>query len=135
MANPLRFPLVMPCSQWHPIGFIVLREVMRNGGIYHIPVQWLHATVNHRTVHCVRLTVKIFMNFTRIDFKAEKLSCLCMARYGKAGLCTLLYAGFADSAANFTPCRELLHEIHRQNHILRMKLKNAVQSVQRVRHF
>ena len=95
MANPLRFPLVMPCSQWHPIGFIVLREVMRNGRIYHIPVQWLHATVNHRTVHCVRLTVKIFMNFTRIDFKAEKLSCLCMARYGKADLCTLLYAGFA----------------------------------------
>ena len=59
----------MPYSQQHPISFIVLGEVMRNGGIYHIPVQWLHTTVNHRTVHCVRLTVKISMNFTRIDFK------------------------------------------------------------------
>ena len=57
----------MPYSQQHPISFIVLGEVMRNGGIYHIPVQWLHTTVNHRTVHCVRLTVKISMNFTRID--------------------------------------------------------------------
>ena len=41
---------------------------MRNGGIYHIPVQRLHTLVNHRTVHCVWLTVKIFMNFTRIDY-------------------------------------------------------------------
>ena len=86
---------MMPCTQQHPIDFIVLCEVMQNGGIYHIPVQWLHATVNHRMVHCVRLTVKIFMNFTRMDCKAEKLSRLCMARYGKADLCTLLYAGFA----------------------------------------
>ena len=60
-----------------------------------IPVQRLHTLVHHRTVHCVRLTVKIFMNFTRIDCKAEKLSRLCTARYGKADLCTLLYAGFA----------------------------------------
>ena len=35
------------------------------------------------------------MNFTRIDFRAEKLSRLCTARYGKADFCTLLYAGFA----------------------------------------
>ena len=86
---------MMPCSQRHPIGFIVLREVMRNGGIYHIPVQWIHTLVNHRTVHYVRFTVKIFMNFTRVDCKAEKLSRLCAARYGKADLCTLLYVGFA----------------------------------------
>ena len=85
----------MPYSQQHPIGFILLREVMRNGGIYHIPVQWLHTTVNHRAVHCGRLTVKIFMNFTSIDFEAVKIGCLCTARYGKADLCTLLYAGFA----------------------------------------
>ena len=93
-ANPLRFLPVMPCSQQHPIGFIVLREVARNSGIYHIPVQQLHISVNHRTVQCVRLTVKIFMNFTRIDCKAEKLSRRCTARYGKTGSCTLLYAGF-----------------------------------------
>lgn len=84
----------MPCTQQHPIGFIVLREVMRNSGIYHIPVQWLHTVVNHRTVHCVRLAVKVFMNITRIDFRAEKMSRLCTARYGIDGLCTLLYAGF-----------------------------------------
>ena len=91
----LRFLPVMPCTQQPPIGFIVLREVMRNGGIYHIPVQWIHTLVNHRTVHCVWLTVKIFMNFTRIDCKAEKLSQLRTARYGKDDFCTLLYAGFA----------------------------------------
>ena len=85
----------MPYSQQHPIGFILLREVMRNGGIYHIPVQWLHTTVNHRAVHCGRLTVKIFMNFTSIDFEAVKIGCLCTARYGKVSLCTLLYACFA----------------------------------------
>lgn len=85
----------MPYSQRRPISFIVLREVIRNGGIYHIPVQWLHTLVNHRAVHCVWLTVKILMNFTRIDCKAVKLSRLCTARYGKADFCTLLYAGFA----------------------------------------
>ena len=47
---------------------------MRNGGIHRIPVQWLRAMVNHRMVHCVRLTVKIFMNFTRIDFKVPFLA-------------------------------------------------------------
>ena len=94
-ANPLRFLPMMPCSQEHSIDFIVLREVMRNSGIYHIPVRRLHTLVNHRPVHCIRLTVKIFMNFTSIDFKAEKLSRLCTARYGIGGLCTLLYAGFA----------------------------------------
>ena len=97
----------MPCTQQHPIGFIVLREVMRNSGIYHIPVQWLHTVVNHRTVHCVRLAVKVFMNITRIDFRAEKMSRLCTARYGKADLCTLLYAGFVYR----TPIqRQILHD-------------------------
>ena len=85
----------MPCSQQHPTGFIVLYEVIRNGGIYHISVQWFHASENHRTVQCVRLTVKIFMNFTSIDCKTEKLSQLRTARYGKDDFCTLLYAGFA----------------------------------------
>ena len=32
----------MPCSQQHPIGFIVLREVMRNGGICRSSVQWIY---------------------------------------------------------------------------------------------
>lgn len=85
----------MPCSQQNPTGFIVLRGVMRNGGIYHIPVQWLHTVVNHRMVQCVRLAAKIFTVFTRIDFRAEKMSRLCTALYGKTGSCTLLYAGFA----------------------------------------
>ena len=68
---------------------------MRNGGIYHISVHRLHAPVNHRMVHRVRPAAKIFTDFTSIDFKAEKLSRLCTARYGKADFCTLLYAGFA----------------------------------------
>ena len=85
----------MPCSQQHPIGFIVLGEVMRNGVIYRISVQQLHTLVNHRAVHCIRLAVKIFMNFTRIDFRAEKMSRRCTVLYGKTGSCTLLYAGFA----------------------------------------
>ena len=68
---------------------------MRNGGIGYIPVQWLRAMVNHLMVQCVRPTAKIFTVFTRIDFRAEKLSRLCTARYGKADFCTLLYAGFA----------------------------------------
>ena len=66
-ANPLKFPFVMPCTQQHPISFIVLREVMRNGGICRSSVQWLHTLVNHRAVHCIRLAMKIFMNFTRLD--------------------------------------------------------------------
>ena len=89
----------MPCSQQHPIGFIVLCEVMRNGGIYRISVQQLHTLVNHRAVHCIRLAVKIFMNFTRIDFRAEKMSRRCTVLYGKTGSCTLLYASFAYWAA------------------------------------
>ena len=97
----------MPCTQQPPIDFIVLREFMRNGGIGYIPVQRLHLSVNHWAVHCVRLTVKIFMNFTRIDFSTEKLSRLCTARYGKADLCTLLYAGFVYR----TPIqRQILHD-------------------------
>ena len=94
-TNPLRFPPVMPCTQQPPIDFIVLREFMRNGGIGYIPVQRLHLSVNHWAVHCVRLTVKIFMNFTRIDCRAEKMSRRCTALYGKTGSCTLLYAGLA----------------------------------------
>ena len=89
----------MPCSQQPPIGFIVLREVMRNGGIYRISVQQLHTLVNHRAVHCIRLAVKILMNFTRVDFRTEKLSRRCTVLYGKTGSCTLLYAGFAYWAA------------------------------------
>ena len=85
----------MPCSQQHPISFIVLREVMRNGGKYHISVQQLRVSVNHRMVHRVRPAAKIFTDFTSIDFEAAKLSRQCTARYGKVSLCTLLYAGFA----------------------------------------
>ena len=97
----------MPCSQQRPASFIVLRENMRNGGIGYIPVQRLHTLVNHRAVQCVQFAVKIFMNFTRIDFSTEKLSRLCTARYGKADLCTLLYAGFVYR----TPIqRQILHD-------------------------
>ena len=85
----------MPCSQLRPIGFIVLRESIRNGRICRRQVQRLHASVNHRMVQCVRLAAKIFTDFTSIDFEAAKLSRLCTARYGKADCCTLLYAGFA----------------------------------------
>ena len=79
----------MPCSQQHPIGFIVLREVMRNSGICRSSVQWIHTLVNHRAVHCIRLTVKIFMNFTRIDcnmpFLAELRYFAVYIRTGGAG--------------------------------------------------
>ena len=34
----------------------------------------LHALVNHRAVHCIRLAVKISMNFTRIDFNVPFLA-------------------------------------------------------------
>ena len=64
----------MPCSQQYPIGFIVLREVMRNGGICHSSVQWIHTLVNHQAVHCIRLAVKIFMNFTRVDYTVTFLA-------------------------------------------------------------
>ena len=85
----------MPCSQQHPIGFIVLREVIRNGGICRRQVQPLHASVNHRMVQCVRPAAKIFTDFTSIDFVASKSSRRCTAWYGKPAFCTLLYAGFA----------------------------------------
>jgi hypothetical protein len=78
----------MLCSQQHPTGFIILREVMRNGGIYRIPVQWILTSVNHRAVHCIRLAVKIFMNFTRIDFRDEKLSRPCTAKTASVRFCT-----------------------------------------------
>ena len=97
----------MLCSQQHPTGFIILREVMRNGGIYHIPVQRIHASVNHLMVQCVRPTTKIFTDFTSIDFEAVKIGCPCTARYGIDGLCTLLYAGFVYR----TPIqRQILHD-------------------------
>ena len=102
----LRFSPVMPCTQQHPIGFIVLREVMRNVGIGYIPVQRLHASVNHQMVQCVRPAVKIFMNFTSIDFEAVKIGCPCTALYGKTGSCTLLYAGFVYRTPIY---RQILH--------------------------
>ena len=64
----------MPCSYQHPTGFIVLCESIRNGKKHRSPVQRLHASVNHRAVHCIRLAVKIFMNFTRIDFNVPFLA-------------------------------------------------------------
>ena len=82
----------MPCSQQHPINFILLREVMRNGRICRNPVQQLHASVNHRMVQCVRPAAKIITDFTSIDFEAVKIGCPCTARYGKTDL---VYAGFA----------------------------------------
>ena len=85
----------MPCTQQHPIGFIVRHENIQNSRICHSPVQQLHALVNHRMVYCVRPAAKIITDFTSIDFEAAKLSRQCTARYGKVSLCTLLYAGFA----------------------------------------
>ena len=85
----------MPCTQQHPIGFIVRHENIQNSRICHSPVQQLHASVNHRVVQCVRPAAKIFTDFTSIDFEAAKLSRQCTARYGKVSLCTLLYACFA----------------------------------------
>lgn len=84
----------MPCSQLRPIGFIVLRENIRNERICRNPVQQLHASVNHRMVQCVQSAAKIFTDFTRIVLGAAKLSRRCTARYGIDGSCTLLYAGF-----------------------------------------
>ena len=96
----------MPCSQQHPINFILLREVMRNGRIYHIPVQWLRTSVNHRMMQCVRPAAKIFTDFTRIVFGTAKLSRRCTARHGIDGLCTLLYACFAYQPSVW---RQILH--------------------------
>ena len=47
---------------------------MRNGGICHSSVQWIHTLVNHQAVHCIRLAVKIFMNFTRVDYTVPFLA-------------------------------------------------------------
>ncbi|MCQ5253158.1 hypothetical protein NE683_07940 [Bariatricus massiliensis] len=85
----------MPCSQWHPTGFIVLCESIRNGRICRRQVQRLHTLVNHRMVQRVRPAAKIITDFTSIDFEAVKIGCPCTALYGKADFCTLLYAGFA----------------------------------------
>ena len=85
----------MPCTQQHPIGFIVLCENIQNGRICRNPEQRIHASVNHLMVQCVRPTTKIFTDFTSIDFEAVKIGCPCTALYGKADFCTLLYAGFA----------------------------------------
>ena len=118
----------MPCSQQHPISFIVLREVMRNGGKYHISVQQLRVSVNHRMVHRVRPAAKIFTDFTSIDFEAAKLSRQCTARYGKVSLCTLLYACFA-----YQPSvqRQILHSavkystVHTSKMVFRNEIKNS----------
>ena len=99
MANPLRFPFVMPCSQQPPTGFIVLCENIRSGRIGRSPVQQLHVSVNHWAMQCVRFAAKIFTDFTSTDFEAVKICCPCTALYGKTGSCTLLYAGFAYWAA------------------------------------
>ena len=83
----------MPCTQQHPIGFIVRHENIQNSRICHSPVQQLHASVNHRAVQCVRPAAKIFTDFTSIVFWGCKIA----AMYGsvqKKTLCTLLYAGF-----------------------------------------
>ena len=126
-ANLLRFPSVMPCSQLRPTGFTVLREVMRNGGIYHSPVQQLHASVNHRMVHRVRPAAKIFTDFTSIDFEAAKLSRQCTARYGKVSLCTLLYAGFV-----YQPSvqRQILHAAAKYSTVRTSKMvfKNGIKN-------
>ena len=118
----------MPCTQQHPIGFIVLCENIRNGRICHSPVRRLHASVNHRMVQRVRPTAKIFTDFTSIDFGAAKLSRRCTARYRRALLCTLLYAGFA-----YQPSvqRQILHAavkystVHTSKMVFRNEIKNS----------
>ena len=128
MAKPLRFPSVMLCTQQHPTGFTVLHEVMRNGGIYHIPVHRLHAPVNHWMVQCVRLAAKIFTDFTSIVFGAAKLSRPCTARYRKNTLCTLLYAGYAYQPPIW---RQLLHAavkcftVHTSKMVFKNEIKNS----------
>ena len=69
-------------------------ENIQNGRICRNPEQRIHASVNHLMVQCVRPTTKIFTDFTSIDFEAVKIGCPCTARYRRALLCTLLYAGF-----------------------------------------
>ena len=117
----------MSCSQQHPIGFIVLCEVMRNGEKYHISVQRLHASANHRMVQCVRPVAKIFADFTSIDFVTAKLSRRCTARYGIDGLCTLLYAGFV-----YQPSvqRQILHAAAKYSTVRTSKMvfKNGIKN-------
>ena len=116
-ANPLKFPSVMPCSQQHPIGFIVLREVIRNGGICRRQVQPLHASVNHRMVQCVRVAAKTFTDFTRIVFGAAKSSCRCTACTASppsVRFCTPVLRTSRRFRADFTRCREMLHGVHKQ---------------------
>ena len=129
----------MPCLQLRPIGFIVLCESIRNGRICRRQVQRLRASVNHRMVQSVRPAAKIFTDFTSIDFEAVKIGCPCTARYGKTDLVYAAVRWFcvpaADSAADFTRCREMLHGAHKQKRFFRMESKTAVQSVRRVRLF
>ena len=133
----------MPCTQQHPIGFIVLCENIQNGRICRNPEQRIHASVNHLMVQCVRPTTKIFTDFTSIDFEAVKIGCLCTARYGKMDFCTLLYvlyAFFHVLSKYFGFCRRLflyfavkhLTENTSVERISGMELKTAVQSVRRV---
>ena len=106
----------MPCLQLRPIGFIVLCESIRNGRICRRQVQRLRASVNHRMVQSVRPAAKIFTDFTSIVFGAAKLS-----RHVRLGTeKPLVYASVrrlcvpaADSAADFTLCREMLHGAHK----------------------
>ena len=130
---------MMPCTQQHPIGFIVRHENIQNSRICHSPVQQLHALINHRMVYCVRPAAKIITDFTSIDFEAVKIGCPCTARYGKTDLVYAAVRWFcvpaADSAADFTRCREMLHGAHKQKRFFRMESKTAVQSVRRVRLF
>ena len=62
--------------------------------------------------------------------------------YGLVRQARLLYASVrrfcvpaADSAADFTRCREMLHGAHKQKRFFRMESKTAVQGVRRVRQF
>ena len=117
----------MPCTQQHPIGFTVLHENIRSGRIYRSPVQRLYASVNHRMVQRVRPTAKIFTDFTSIDFWAARLSRRCTARYRRALLCTLLYAGFV-----YQPSvqRQILHSAVKYStvHTSKMVFKNEIKN-------
>ena len=138
MANPLRFPPVMPCSQQHPAGFILLREIIRNGGIYYVPVQRLHTLVNHRAVHCIRLAVKIFMNFTSVDFGTAKLSRRCAlgtAQTSCVRFCTRVLRTSRRFSDRFYTLPRNASRYAQAKAVFRMESKTAVQSVRRVRQF
>ena len=117
----------MPCTQQHPIGFIVRHENIQNSRICHSPVQQLHALVNHRMVYCVQSAAKIFTDFTRIVFWTAKLSRRCTAWYGKPALCTLLYAGFV-----YQPSvqRQILHAAAKYSTVRTSKMvfKNGIKN-------